>query len=207
MKNNNFDFNKFVATGYNNFKQKYASGDQELIKRLGYEGQKPKIMVIACSDSRADPAILLQCNPGDLFVVRNVANIMPPCEVDNKHHGTSAALEFAVNFLQVEHIVLLGHSDCGGIKALLGNPAAQKSDFILPWVNILADNEIQDFDHNKPDNYAKLALHQSYNNCLSFPWIESKVKNNNLSIHRWFFDIKAVELQSYSDDTQNFVKI
>src|SRR5476651_63061 len=103
---------------------------------LSHHGQKPEVMVVACCDSRVDPALILQCDPGDLFVVRNVANIIPPYEKDEAHHGTSAALEFGVSFLKVEHLILLGHSQCGGIQALLSSDTNQ-DDFITNWVSLI----------------------------------------------------------------------
>ena len=108
-----------ILRGYSQFRKKYATGDQSIMQYLATHGQKPETMVIACCDSRVDPSLILQCDPGDLFVVRNVANIVPPYECDEKHHGTSAALEFGVCYLQVKHIIILGHSQCGGIDALI----------------------------------------------------------------------------------------
>src|SRR5579863_9197421 len=101
---------------------------------LSNYGQKPEVMVVACCDSRVDPALILQCDPGDLFVVRNVANIIPPYENDEAHHGTSAALEFGISVLHVKHLILLGHSQCGGIQALLKTNGEPQNDFINNWV-------------------------------------------------------------------------
>src|SRR5436190_22865279 len=118
-----------IRLGYQEFRNKYVLGDRSVMKFLSHYGQKPKIMVVACCDSRVDPALILQCMPGDLFVVRNVANIVPPYEKDEAHHGTSAALEFGICFLKVKHLILLGHSQCGGIQALLNNDDLQQNDF------------------------------------------------------------------------------
>jgi carbonic anhydrase len=160
------------------------------METLSLQGQKPEIMVVACCDSRVDPALILQCDPGDLFVVRNVANIVPPYENDNSHHGTSAALEFATCFLKVKHIILLGHSQCGGIAARLENDSS-KNDFITNWVSIIKTTDMD------IDTCAKSALHQSYKNCLGFPWIYERMEQKTLMIHRWFFDIKAGEIFEY----------
>jgi carbonic anhydrase len=105
--------------GYKAFQDKYAAGDNSLMTQLAREGQNPEVMVVACSDSRVDPALILQCNPGDLFTVRNVANIVLPFADDGAHHGVSAALEFGLCYLKVKHLIILGHSQCGGINALL----------------------------------------------------------------------------------------
>jgi len=105
-------FNKLVS-GYHAFRKKYVSEDNNTMERLAHHGQRPAIMVIACSDSRVDPAMILQCEPGDLFVVRNVANIVPPYENDGGSHGTSSALEYGVCYLNVKHLIIMGHSQCG----------------------------------------------------------------------------------------------
>mgnify|MGYP002347012188 CR=1 FL=1 len=108
--------------GFQSFQETYFSGNSELFDQLRH-GQHPRVLVIACSDSRVDPALLTSCDPGDIFVVRNVANLVPPYEPGvGHHHGVSAALEYAVRVLKVGHIIILGHSDCGGVSTLLANP-------------------------------------------------------------------------------------
>jgi carbonic anhydrase len=191
-------FKKFLQ-GYQAFRKKYALDDQSIMTYLSESGQQPKIMVVACCDSRVDPALILQCDPGDLFVVRNVANIVPPYEIDKAYHGTSAALEFGICYLKIEHLVLLGHSQCGGIQALLNNN--DSNDFITNWVSII--KELPCDTHNV-DEYAKLALQKSYHNCLTFPWIKEKVKNNTLNIHLWFFDIKSGQIFNYYDSKGDY---
>lgn len=191
-----------ILQGYKNFRTKYAHGDQSVMQYLSHYGQKPQIMVVACCDSRVDPALILQCDPGDLFVVRNVANIIPPYEKDEMHHGTSAALEFGVRNLEVKNLILLGHSQCGGIQALLNHSTENKNDFISNWVSLIKNH---DCDTHEPDEYAKLALKKSYQNCLTFPWIAEQVAQQKLEIHLWFFDIKMGQIFTYSaieDDYQ-----
>lgn len=125
-----------LVDGYQRFQKHYFSErGRELYKELAV-GQHPDTMVIACSDSRVDPALVLDCKPGDLFVVRNVANLVPPYETGGLHHGVSAALEFAVNILEVTNIIVLGHHQCGGIKALLDDNPAHQGGFIKPWMNM-----------------------------------------------------------------------
>ena len=122
--------------GFRSFRNIYFSGDAELFDQLKH-GQNPRILVIACSDSRVDPALLTQSAPGDLFVIRNVANLVPPCEPDTRHHGVSAALEYAVTALEVEHIIVLGHSDCGGIHALMKRtPERPAGEFLERWLDL-----------------------------------------------------------------------
>lgn len=190
-----------ILEGYQAFRNKYAHGDQSVMQYLSNYGQQPKVMVVACCDSRVDPALILQCDPGDLFVVRNVANIVPPYEKDEAHHGTSAALEFGVCFLKVEHLILLGHSQCGGIQALLENHSTNHNDFITNWVSLIK-KPAAGFD--TIDDCAKSALKQSQQNCLTFPWIKQKVAQQELFIHLWFFDIKSGKIFTYSAAHGNY---
>jgi carbonic anhydrase len=193
-------FNKMLA-GYELFREKYASGDKSIMQYLSRHGQKPHTMVIACCDSRVDPALILQCDPGDLFVVRNVANIVPPYENDSMHHGTSAALEFGICFLKVKHLVLLGHSQCGGINAVLKSDDKKTNDFILNWVSLIKMDNVQ---FKNADDYAKLALQKSHQNCLTFPWLTERVMQKKLLLHLWFFDIKSGQIFFYSETKKSY---
>ncbi|MHB1221379.1 MAG: carbonic anhydrase [Gammaproteobacteria bacterium] len=189
-----------ILQGYRSFRRKYALGDNAIMQHLSSNGQQPEAMVLSCCDSRVDPALILQCDPGDLFVVRNIANIIPPYEKDEAHHGTSAALEFGVCFLKVKHLILLGHSQCGGIQMLLNEHRGIPNDFISNWVSIVkAPHENCD-----TDDYAKMALHHSLENCLTFPWIREALENNDLHIHLWFFDVKKGQVFNYSKDAGEY---
>lgn len=193
-----------MLKGYQLFRNKYAHGNKSIMRSLSHYGQEPQLMVVACCDSRVDPALILQCDPGDLFVVRNVANIVPPYEKDEAHHGTSAALEFGVRFLQVKHLILLGHSQCGGFQTLLNEENSTQNDFITNWVSII---KTTDFDPQNADHYAKLALQQSYQNCMTFPWVNEKVMQKKLVIHLWFFDIKTGKILTYCDTRKTYVPL
>jgi carbonic anhydrase len=193
-------YNKMLR-GYEEFRAKYADGDQSVMHYLSHNGQQPQVMIVACCDSRVDPALILQCDPGDLFVVRNVANIVPPYEKDAMHHGTSAALEFGIRFLNVKNLILLGHSQCGGIQTLLNSNFAENNDFISNWVSILDDTHHHATD---VDDCAKLALKKSRQNCLTFPWIKERIDANEMNIHLWFFDIKTGSISSYSEKEGEF---
>lgn len=192
-----------MLSGYFNFRKKYATGDQSVMKHLSQYGQKPEVMVVACCDSRVDPSLILQCHPGDLFVVRNVANIIPPYECDEKHHGTSAALEFGICYLNVKHLIILGHSQCGGIDALLHEEKLKQNDFITNWVSLI---DLHSRTHDD-DTFAKNALTLSHDNCLTFPWIKQRIDNGMLQIHRWFFDIQSGEIFRYDQQTQTYKRI
>jgi carbonic anhydrase len=189
-----------ILKGYQAFRTKYASGDNSVMQYLSHYGQQPQAMVISCCDSRVDPALIFQCDPGDLFVVRNVANIIPPYEKDNRHHGTSAALEFGICFLKIRHLVLLGHSQCGGIQVLFNGDKLPQDDFITNWVSLLV--ETQHAQH--VDDYAKLALDTSLQNCFTFPWIKDRVTRNELQIHRWFFDVKKGQIFTCENAQQGY---
>lgn len=193
-----------ILQGYQNFRDKYVHGDESIMESLATTGQQPHIMVVACCDSRVDPALILQCDPGDLFVVRNVANIVPPYEKDEAHHGTSAALEFGIRFLKIKHLILLGHSQCGGIQALLNTNPAQgepSNDFINNWVALVQTEGASSRDE---DTYAKLALNQSYQHCLTFPWLRKQVEQKELTIHLWFFDIKMGQIFTYCNAKKTY---
>lgn len=184
---------KKLRKGYQRFRVTHAVGGDSLMKTLARNGQQPEVMVVGCSDSRVDPALLLQSLPGELFVVRNVANIIPPYEADGAHHGTSAALEFGICYLNVNHLIILGHSQCGGIQAMLSPEKLHQDDFISSWTNVNKDSAVK-YGPHQADECAKASLKQSYNNCMSFPWIKSKVEDKTLEIHAWFFDIQHVRL-------------
>lgn len=190
-----------MLAGYEEFRQKYASGDKSIMQYLSRHGQKPHTMVIACCDSRVDPALILQCDPGDLFVVRNVANIVPPYEKDTMHHGTSAALEFGICFLKVKHLILLGHSQCGGINAVLKSDNKKTNDFILNWVSLIKMDNVK---FKNADEYAKLALKRSHENCLTFPWLTERVMQKKLLVHLWFFDIKTGQIFTHIESEKQY---
>jgi len=190
-----------LKEGYSAFREKYTRGVHSDMKLLAQQGQRPQFMVVACCDSRVDPALILQCDPGDLFVVRNVANIIPQYAKDDKCHGTSAALEFGVCFLKVKALILLGHSQCGGIESLLCKDEQAPTDFIKPWVDQVKNEAKAELS---TDEYAKYALKKSYKNCLTFPWLKERVDADDLDIYLWFFDIKAGQISTYCNEQRQF---
>jgi carbonic anhydrase len=193
-----------LLDGYQSFRDKYASEHHSVMCYLSHYGQHPETMVVACCDSRVDPALILQCDPGDLFVVRNVANIVPPYEKDEAHHGTSAALEFGICGLNVKHLILLGHSQCGGIKARFKGEKNPTDDFINNWVSLIPDPE----QHcQNIDDYAKQALLTSYQHALTFPWLCERVEQGALKIHLWFFDISAGQIFTYNQAQNTYLPL
>ena len=197
--------------GFRSFRDTYFSGDAELFEQLKH-GQNPRILVIACSDSRVDPALLTRSAPGDLFVIRNVANLVPPYEPDTRHHGVSAALEYAVNALEVEHIIVLGHSDCGGIHALLKRtPEKPAGEFLEQWLDLAEParravlERLPDADgatRHRACEEASLVL--ALENLLTFPWVRQRVEAGTLSLHAWYFVIATGHLFGYDRESCEF---
>ena len=195
-----------LIAGFRRFQSAYYGEQRELVERLISQGQTPKVMVVACCDSRVDPAIVTDCDPGDLFVVRNVANLVPPYEEGGGHHGTSAALEFAVRCLHVSHVIIMGHAHCGGIRALLGDIPLDGSagQFITPWMAIAEDaRRIVAANHDAADFSTravaceKEAVRVSLENLMSFPFVREAVATGGLQLHGWYFDLDRGELHGY----------
>ena len=208
------DIATFLA-GFARFQEKYFSGDESLFVRLR-QGQNPRALVISCCDSRADPGMLMGAGPGDIFVVRNVANLVPPYRNDAEMPGIRADIEFAVKSLNVEHIIILGHSDCGGIRALMQDEGTTASnyEFIGTWVNIAREarervlRELADEPQAvqaRACGQAAIAL--SLENLLSFPWIRERVGAGTLALHGWYFDLDAGELLAYSAENGKFAAL
>lgn len=204
-----------LTSGFLEFQRNTFVPKQALFQQLAIK-QSPKIMMVACSDSRVDPAILTNCEPGDLFMVRNVANLVPPCALDHAAHGTSAALEFAVTSLEVEHIVVLGHSGCGGIKALLtADPAiAREHTFIHNWMQIADEAKRRTLitARHQPQDIQLRILEQesiktSLANLLSFPWIEAAIDAGRLRIHGWRFDLAEGNMYVYVPEEDRFTPL
>jgi carbonic anhydrase len=207
-----------LINGYaHHFLPLYASTQFDHYRTQATLGQQPKIMCISCADSRVDPTILTHAELGEIFTIRNVANIVPPYNHQkNDHHSTGAALEYAVRFLQVEHIIIIGHSSCGGINALLNgtNPSPQSYDFIKPWVHIAHQAKEHVLAKYPEKNRQELqtltekeALILSLNNLSTFPWIKDALDKNALLTHAWYFDIPSGVLSQYNQKTQSFHSI
>lgn len=204
------DIQKFIH-GFRNFQEEYFHEDHELFDCLK-KGQRPKVVLIGCSDSRVDPSMMVRSEPGDLFIVRNVANLVPPCEHDQAYHGVSAALEYAVCHLEVEHIIVLGHSNCGGIRSLMeGIPSDKNGEYISKWVSIAErakQQVLETFSDASPERQAKACEHASIlvslENLLTFPWVRERVDAGKLDLHGWYFDIESGNLYSYHPASGEF---
>lgn len=206
--------NKLIE-GFKEFKQRYYVAEPELYEELVDKGQSPKTLVIACCDSRVHPAQVLNTSPGDIFVVRNVANLVPPFEDDGKSHGTSAAIEFGVRYLRVKHIIVFGHGQCGGIKSLMeGGVGTEHGSFIDPWMStavpardtILNDHADESFEE-QCHLCEQAVIEVSMKNLLSFPWIKSRVDAGELAVHGWYFDIKNGTLNELNQQEGTFESV
>lgn len=191
-----------LQRGYQCFRQGRLALEAERYRALAVE-QRPKTMIIGCADSRVDPSTIFCAARGELFVVRNIAALVPPFEETGTYHGTSAAVEFAVTALQVDHIVVLGHSMCGGIAASL--TAAEDRPigrFIKPWVELISDvrDELVDrIPASQPELRQKAlerrAIQQSLNNLATFPFVAQAIDSDSLRLHGAWFSIADAELE------------
>ncbi len=192
-----------LLTGYRRFQHGLSASEHELYARLAAVGQQPHAMVIACSDSRSAPEAIFDAGPGELFVVRNVAALVPVYAPDAGRHAASAALEFAVLALGVESIVVMGHGGCGGVKAAFDDAAPlTATDFIGAWVDGLRDLEPLLDPADAADPAARpralehLVVEQSLANLRTFPWVRRRESQGVLTIHGLWFDVGLRELHA-----------
>ena len=187
--------------------------DRSWYAQLADRGQSPRAMIIACCDSRVDVQALLGAEPGELFMVRNVANLVPPFAPDHEHHGTSAAIEYAVTALKVAHIVVLGHAHCGGVAAYHdkrengGGPGG--STFVDRWMDILAPayERMADLEAERPVRLCKLeqeGVLASLRNLEGFPFVKEALDAGRLTLHGGWFDISTGMLHVFNPETQAF---
>ncbi len=196
-----------LISGYKDFKKDYLSEENKSWLDFHSTGQAPKVMVIACSDSRVDPVTLTKVGLGDIFMVRSVANIVPTFNENGGGDSTCAALEYAVNHLKVEHIVVMGHSGCGGIAAMMNGDIDEKTpffQFIKPWVNnVIGASK----DGGDACDCEKKGVLLSLDNLKGYPWIAERIENGDLNLHGWYFDIGSGNLSEYSEGNGSFEEI
>lgn len=199
-----------LLDGYRAFRDGPYRQQADLYETLG-KGQSPKIMIIACADSRAEPADIFNAAPGQLFVVRNVANLVPPYEETDGLHGVSAALEFAVTALKVEHIVIMGHGGCGGVNASLSAAESRPvGQFIAPWVRLLDDARDKVLQAGSTDPQTDLehaGIGTSIENLMTFPFVRDAIADGNLDLHGAWFAIAHGELHWRNNATGLFDKV
>jgi carbonic anhydrase len=205
-------FNDLIE-GYRRFRQNGWKAQRERWAELA-EAQRPKVMVIACSDSRVDPSMIFDARPGEMFVVRNVANLVPPFEPDSAYHGVSAALEFAVTQLEVEELVVMGHGSCGGCAAALtgqfDHAGHGAGHFIAHWIGMLAEARQRIRDrHPQLDREAFLEMELegvriSLRNLGTFPWVGERVESGRLKLHGAYFAIADGRLHVLDEKSGQF---
>jgi carbonic anhydrase len=203
-----------LLDGYRNFMSGRYSQEARRYEELSVEGQKPKTMIIACCDSRAAPETIFDSGPGELFVVRNVANLVPPSNPDGEYHGTSAALEFATQSLKVQHIVVLGHGRCGGIAAALNQDSEPLSpgDFIGKWMNlvqpaaeVIAANSLMTASERQRA-MERVSIRFQLQNLRTFKCVEILEKKGRLTLHGAWFDISSGELWMMNPENGDFIR-
>ena len=206
----------FLLQGFRNWKETEYSKDPAKYRTLSELGQNPSTLVIACCDSRVQPSALFSAPPGELFVHRNIANLVPPYySINISHNGTAAAIEFAVKFLKVQHIVILGHSGCGGIKycndMYSQDDKKARSIFIEKWINNLKLGFLRvtsiepELDRERALEF--VAIVASLENLLEFPYIRDTLKCGKLQIHGMWHNIRDGQLMSYNAEEQQFFNV
>ena len=195
---------KTFLDGYRRFRATGWSEQRGTFESLAQNGQSPKALVVACIDSRVDPNMIFDTAPGEMLTVRNVANLVPPYGPDAAHHGTSAALEFGVRVLEVPHVIVLGHSLCGGVRALLDGAPDNASEFIAPWMSMAGSARVRAQRDSSPEERQQRCelevIKVSLANLMTFPWIAERVAAGNLKLHGAWFDIRSGELLTLQPD-------
>jgi carbonic anhydrase len=193
-------FPENLADRFRRFKHRHFAPNADHYEELATYGQSPDTMIISCCDSRVDPETIFSAMPGELFVVRNVANLVPPYETGGKYHGVSTAIEFAVMNLRIKHLIVMGHSNCGGVKAALDQHAAIQTEaqFISRWMSMLDDARLSVLaSHQLKSHQEKLCalemecVKTSIKNLRTFPFVRDVEERGRLNLHGTYFDIKT----------------
>ena len=194
-------FPQHLIDGYRTFASARLPTEQSRYRELSERGQSPEVMVIGCCDSRVSPEVIFDAGPGELFVVRNVANLVPVYTPDSGTHGVSAALEYAVNALRVKHIVVLGHAQCGGIRAFIDKTAPlSPGDFIGRWMSmfIKPGEKVEQRERETMQDFTtrieKAAVFRSLENLMTFPFVRSAVERGDMRLHGAYFGVSEGSL-------------
>jgi carbonic anhydrase len=189
-------FPQQLLDGYQAFTTQRLPTEQTRYRELSERGQSPEVMVIGCCDSRVSPEVIFDAGPGELFVVRNVANLVPVYQPDSGAHGVSAALEYAVSVLRVKHIVVLGHAQCGGIRAFVNKiRPLSPGDFIGKWMAmfIKPGEVVEQRDRESMEDFTvrieKAAVFRSLENLLTFPFVRERVQTGEMQLHGAYFGV------------------
>ena len=201
-----------LVEGYEAFRAGRLPAEQSRYRDLAEHGQSPEIMVIGCCDSRVSPEVIFDARPGELFVVRNVANLVPPYAPDGSYHGVSAALEFGVGALRVKHIVVLGHAHCGGVRAFAeGSAPLSPGDFIGKWMSLIAPAaEKVGSRGDAPDYLTRLEQASIVNtlaNPMTFPRLRKLIERGRVTLHGAYFGVATGELSVLDPNSGCFVPV
>jgi len=201
-----------LIKGFREFRTGVISQPDAPFKKV-LENQSPRILMIACCDSRVDPAIITNAHLGEILMIRNVANLVPPYRTDSHYQSTASAIEFAVDKLKVRHIVVMGHSRCGGIMSVLGN-VSQETAHNHPlgeWMSVMegvARDTLQRYPDEPLENQAckcgRAALGVSLNNLRTYPWVQGALARNEIYLHGWYFNLAAVDIEALDPATGEF---
>ena len=207
----------YLLQRYHGWKATGYAENQAWYRRLASEGQRPRAMVISCCDSRVHVTSIFGADQGEFFIHRNIANLVPPYEPDGDHHGTSAAVEYAVTVLNVAHLIVLGHSSCGGVQGCIDmcNGAApeleEKTSFVGRWMDILKPKYELVAEEKDPKVQArqleKHAVVASLENLMTFPFVQSRVDEGLLSLHGLWTDIGEGGLECYHPPSHEFQSV
>jgi carbonic anhydrase len=206
-----------LVEGYESFLGGQFAREQDRFRHLAAAGQTPRIMLIGCCDSRVSPEVIFDAKPGELFVLRNIANLVPPYGPNDDLHGTSAALEFGVIALGVAHIVIMGHAGCGGVSAFarsVGSAACEplsQGDFIGKWINLIRPAAARVEAGGPLDSYverlALASISEGLINLRSFPWIAARERQGKLALHGAYFGIASGTLLALDEARGSFVPV
>jgi len=204
-------FPQRLLEGYQSFSTQRLPTEQSRYRELSERGQSPEVMVIGCCDSRVSPEVIFDAGPGELFVVRNVANLVPVYERDGGAHGVSAALEYAVNVLRIKHLVVLGHAQCGGIRAFVDKAAPlSPGDFIGRWMAMFVKpgEVVEQRTHETMQDFItrieKAAVFRSLENLMTFPFVRNQVERGVLQLHGAYFGVAEGSLFVLDQDAKEF---
>jgi carbonic anhydrase len=207
-------FPQNLLDGYRAFTSQRLPTEQSRYRELSERGQSPAVMVIGCCDSRVSPEVIFDAGPGELFVVRNVANLVPVYQPDGGAHGVSAALEYAVNVLRVRHVVVLGHAQCGGIRAFIDNiEPLSPGDFIGRWMAmfIKPGEVVERREHETMLDFTvrieKAAVFRSLENLMTFPFVRTRVERGEISLHGAYFGVAEGSLFVLDQEAKEFQSV
>lgn len=201
-----------LIEGFKRFRGDYFEANRARFERLAGRPQHPRYAVVTCCDSRIDTTRVFDAIPGEVFLIRNIANLVPPYEPDRHHHSTSAAIEYGVRILKVGQFVILGHAGCGGIQALL-DPPAPPTDFINLWLETAAsarDRTLSNAGLSKEERqrYCELeALKSSLANLLTFPWLKARMEDGSLQVDALHLDLERGALLLYDRQGDTFTEV